>query len=235
MGNPELRRGSHDDAWVRYLQGLLGTRLATEAAAGLTLSAVDGDFGPLTEESVKVFQRSRGLADDGVVGDATWDALENSTAPAAPPAATGGPLALTVPFEFRLHWPETTLDRMLQDFDSFDLATHPGARLTLGGGQATRLAGNGGVQLFNREVPLWRNWFLTEATRVTLDWSRAGGVDLGLDNEAELRWRPLRGVELFLHGDLDLNWQPEVGEGAVKWGVIGGFRLTIDVLGGASR
>lgn len=35
----------------------------------------DGIFGPLTEEGVKAFQKSKGLKDDGVVGEKTWQAL----------------------------------------------------------------------------------------------------------------------------------------------------------------
>ena len=37
----------------------------------------DGDFGSLTEEAVKTFQRTRGLLIDGVVGKETWRALLN--------------------------------------------------------------------------------------------------------------------------------------------------------------
>jgi peptidoglycan hydrolase-like protein with peptidoglycan-binding domain len=36
---------------------------------------VDGAFGPLTLAAVKRFQRASGLADDGTVGQTTWDAL----------------------------------------------------------------------------------------------------------------------------------------------------------------
>lgn len=63
---PVLRRGSKGDD-VTVLQNLL-----TEA--GFKVLA-DGDFGKNTEEAIKVFQTSRNLDSDGVVGPATWDAL----------------------------------------------------------------------------------------------------------------------------------------------------------------
>lgn len=37
--------------------------------------AVDGVFGPVTEEAVKAFQKSKGLVVDGIVGNKTWAAL----------------------------------------------------------------------------------------------------------------------------------------------------------------
>jgi peptidoglycan hydrolase-like protein with peptidoglycan-binding domain len=52
---------------VRSLQYLLDAR-------GARL-AVDGLFGPKTKAAVVTFQRSHGLAADGVVGAATWRAL----------------------------------------------------------------------------------------------------------------------------------------------------------------
>ena len=63
---PVVRRGS-DGQPVRSLQYLLRAR-------GHTV-AVDGAFGARTDRAVRAFQRSRGLAVDGVVGPATWRAL----------------------------------------------------------------------------------------------------------------------------------------------------------------
>ena len=56
-----LKRGSRG-AEVKTLQGKLNL-------------ITDGIFGPLTEEAVKEFQKSRGLTADGVVGSRTWAAL----------------------------------------------------------------------------------------------------------------------------------------------------------------
>jgi peptidoglycan hydrolase-like protein with peptidoglycan-binding domain len=40
------------------------------------LKSVDGDFGPVTLEAVKAFQKRNGLEPDGVVGGATWQLLD---------------------------------------------------------------------------------------------------------------------------------------------------------------
>ena len=45
----------------------------------------DGDFGPITETAVRDYQRSRGLASDGIVGPITWDALYSRLPPIPPP------------------------------------------------------------------------------------------------------------------------------------------------------
>jgi len=63
-----LRRGSEGQA-VRQLQRFL-------AAAGYSPGPADGVLGPLTENSVKAFQRGRGLTADGVVGPQTQRAVE---------------------------------------------------------------------------------------------------------------------------------------------------------------
>jgi peptidoglycan hydrolase-like protein with peptidoglycan-binding domain len=63
---PIVRRG--DDRFpVRPLQRLLRAR-------GHQI-AVDGDFGPQTEQAVKTFQQNHGLTADGIVGPQTWPRL----------------------------------------------------------------------------------------------------------------------------------------------------------------
>lgn len=65
---PTLRNGSTGTA-VRRLQRSL------TAALGRTV-AIDGQFGPATETAVRDYQTSRQLVVDGVVGTATWTALQ---------------------------------------------------------------------------------------------------------------------------------------------------------------
>ena len=60
-GQPLVRRGSNGPA-VRKVQGILGL-------------AVDGAFGPATQQAVILFQQAAGLEADGVVGPRTWAAL----------------------------------------------------------------------------------------------------------------------------------------------------------------
>jgi hypothetical protein len=59
---PVLRKGSKG-FYVSMVQTCLGG------------STVDGDFGPMTEQAVKQFQRDHELDDDGVVGAYTWREL----------------------------------------------------------------------------------------------------------------------------------------------------------------
>jgi peptidoglycan hydrolase-like protein with peptidoglycan-binding domain len=70
---PNLQRGDRGDN-VRDLQTML-------QQTGHLPGGIDGVFGFSTQAAVKSFQRSAGLNQDGVVGPATWAALE---------AATGG-------------------------------------------------------------------------------------------------------------------------------------------------
>jgi len=62
-----LELGSQGDAVMRVQQALIDQ--------GFDPGPVDARFGPGTENAVRAFQTNRGLAVDGIVGDATWSAL----------------------------------------------------------------------------------------------------------------------------------------------------------------
>lgn len=67
-----LRRGD-TGAYVELVQFWLSTLAEFDTA--IPDLTVDGNFGAGTEKSVKAFQTENGLTADGVVGQATWDAL----------------------------------------------------------------------------------------------------------------------------------------------------------------
>ncbi|MCZ0982652.1 DUF1906 domain-containing protein [Streptomyces diastatochromogenes] len=66
---PTVRSGSTGEAVTRLQRALT-------AALGRTV-AVDGAFGPDTDQAVRDYQSSRALAVDGIVGSGTWDALQS--------------------------------------------------------------------------------------------------------------------------------------------------------------
>lgn len=66
---PELTRGSKGIA-VKMLQYNLRLRQYNVGSAG-----IDGDFGPDTENAVRLFQKNHKLSVDGIVGINTWTAL----------------------------------------------------------------------------------------------------------------------------------------------------------------
>ena len=61
-----LRKGSEGESVERWQNFLIGERLLRGQA--------DGDFGPLTEQASKAFQRSQGITADGIVGPRTLGA-----------------------------------------------------------------------------------------------------------------------------------------------------------------
>lgn len=76
-----IRKGSKGPE-VRAVQERL-------AALGFLRGQIDGDFGPNTEDAVKRFQASRGLAADGVVGPRTSAELDRANAgTSSPPSPT---------------------------------------------------------------------------------------------------------------------------------------------------
>ena len=69
---PTLRRGSVG-TYVTLAQTMLIQRGYDLGSYG-----ADGKFGAKTEAAVKAFQRDNGLAADGIIGSATWKALEGT-------------------------------------------------------------------------------------------------------------------------------------------------------------
>ena len=71
-----LKKGSKGET-VKALQKQL-----MDLGYDLGKYGADGDFGSATLAAVKAFQKANGLKDDGIVGDATWKALEGNPKPA---------------------------------------------------------------------------------------------------------------------------------------------------------
>lgn len=67
-----LRRGSTGSEVEQVQFWLSELAQFNSALPNLT---VDGNFGAATERAVKIFQQEQGLTADGIVGQATWDAL----------------------------------------------------------------------------------------------------------------------------------------------------------------
>jgi peptidoglycan hydrolase-like protein with peptidoglycan-binding domain len=82
---PTVREGSSGPA-VRELQNLL-------KAKGFNPGPVDGAFGPKTKAAVLAFQRSQGIAVDGVVGPQTWGRLKGAGGPGPQQPPPPGPAA----------------------------------------------------------------------------------------------------------------------------------------------
>ena len=69
-----LQSGSRGQK-VNQLQYMLN--VMAEYVSSIPPVAVDGIFGPRTQEAVRAFQRFAGLPEDGIVGPQTWNALYN--------------------------------------------------------------------------------------------------------------------------------------------------------------
>lgn len=70
---PTLRRGDKGP-YVTMAQTMLINR-----GYDLGKWGADGSFGAATEKAVRAFQKDAGLTQDGIIGPATWSALENDT------------------------------------------------------------------------------------------------------------------------------------------------------------
>jgi hypothetical protein len=231
MARPDLKRGDQGDD-VRYLQERLEEHLRNE---GIRLSAVDGDFGPITEESVNYFQRKHGLTEDGIVGERVWELLEQQPGSSSGSGSQSGgvpttlrmrPQDLTVPYRLFLPFQDTTLEQMNQNWGNFDLRSHQGAQLNYLQ-PVGKLFGNGGIEALNREFKTWPNWYLTWSIQAIAEWDQKNGLVIGANNHAQLGVRPLRGVSVSVDGHLNLRI-PVGGDPTIK--ATGGAYLKIDIL-----
>lgn len=68
---PELRKNQSGE-WVQYLQQLL-------QQAGYWSGEANGEFDDQLESAVMQFQTAYGISADGMVGQATWDALTGNS------------------------------------------------------------------------------------------------------------------------------------------------------------
>ena len=68
---PTIRQGATGDA-VKTAQALI---LARDAEPQTCVFAVDGSFGPCTDEAIRILQSRAGLTADGIVGPKTWPVL----------------------------------------------------------------------------------------------------------------------------------------------------------------
>lgn len=79
-GFPTLRRGSLSN-YVCIAQDDLNT-------LGYRTNGLDGIFGSVTQQAVISYQRSRGLATDGIVGCNTWRSLQEDVVGTGPTNTT---------------------------------------------------------------------------------------------------------------------------------------------------
>ena len=87
----------------------------------------DGAFGLRTEDAVKAWQKTNGLKDDGVVGDATWSKLFGLSSPVAAVVKedvvipSGGPLNLE---KLKGHIPDSVIAQIPETAKKFNITNN---------------------------------------------------------------------------------------------------------------
>ena len=112
---PTIKKGSKGQYVVECQQDLL------QLGYSLPKYGADGSFGKETQSAVKEFQKDHGLSADGVVGSATWDALDAAVGPQPGPDPGTGMYTVNIP-----HLDKTQAERLC--------AAYPDATMTEEGG-----------------------------------------------------------------------------------------------------
>ena len=117
---PTIKRGSKGPYVVECQEDLI------QLGYDLSPYGADGKFGKKTEDAVKAFQTASGLKADGIVGPATWTALDAAVGPAPDPEPEPAPTTKL----YTVHIPHCTkyqADGLIQ--------TYPGSWMTEDGGE----------------------------------------------------------------------------------------------------
>lgn len=215
---PLLRRGAEGPA-VRQAQELL-------VASGAAIDA-DGLFGPATESATKAFQRVRGLAVDGVIGEATWGALDRAasaiaTADLVYPADVARALGLRAPLG------ERDIDRIFGALPWSPIPGDPSAIEVAASWRSSHLAivripemigipgaAASGSAMIDRRIAdqfaaLWSTW--RTKGKLPLVRSYAGSVAFRRVRDGVLPSRHARGLAF----DINVTWNPRGARGAPR-------------------
>lgn len=113
---PTLKRGSTGEYVVECQKDLI------QLGFDVGKTGADGKFGKNTEKAVKSFQTSKRLAADGIVGQATWAALDAAVGPTPGPGPEPGLYTVSIP-----HLDKTQAERIC--------TVYPDAIMTAEGGE----------------------------------------------------------------------------------------------------